>query len=82
MVDAVLKQQLLGLNGRNKFAFSELTSCKKIAQQFCSLGTWWLKCYVRVCSWGLDLQFYSTSTVNKEMCSIDTYIIRLHSMKK
>jgi hypothetical protein len=32
------------------------------------LGGWWLKFYVRVCSWGLDLQFYSTSTVNKEMC--------------
>jgi hypothetical protein len=29
---------------------------------------WWLKFYARVCSWGLDLQFYSTGTVNKEMC--------------
>jgi hypothetical protein len=28
----------------------------------------WLKFYVRVCSWGLNLQFYSTDTVNKEMC--------------
>jgi hypothetical protein len=27
-----------------------------------------LKFYVRVCSWGLDLQFYSTNIVNKEMC--------------
>jgi hypothetical protein len=25
--------------------------------------------HVRVCSWGLDLQFYSTGTVNKEMCA-------------
>ena len=29
---------------------------------------WWLRFIVRVCSWGLDLQFYSTGTVNKEMC--------------
>jgi hypothetical protein len=27
----------------------------------------WLKFYVRVCSWGLDLQFCSTGTVNKEI---------------
>ena len=46
---------------------------------FCTLGIhnrdlsllvpapqWWLRFIVRVCSWGLDLQFYSW-TVNKEM---------------
>jgi hypothetical protein len=28
----------------------------------------WLKLYVGGCSWGLGLHFYSTGTVNKEMC--------------
>ena len=60
---STIPSNLISVTGTPKFIF-----LNNVSADLKTPKSWWLRFIVRVCSWGLDLQFYSTGTVNKEMC--------------